>query len=41
MRGNMPDKAAGKFRQALSANCLLWEAFEGLSYLGVYSNYLS
>ncbi|KIJ17444.1 hypothetical protein PAXINDRAFT_168102 [Paxillus involutus ATCC 200175] len=34
MKGNLPEKAAASFRQALALNPLLWEAFEGLCLLG-------
>ncbi|KIM65304.1 hypothetical protein SCLCIDRAFT_112905 [Scleroderma citrinum Foug A] len=34
MRGNMPDKATSSFREALTLNPMLWEAFEGLCSLG-------
>lgn len=34
MKGNLQDKAAVSFQQALNLNPLLWEAFEGLCSLG-------
>ncbi|KAF9050654.1 TPR-like protein [Hymenopellis radicata] len=35
LKGNLQDKAAASFQQALNLNPLLWEAFEGLCTLGV------
>jgi anaphase-promoting complex subunit 3 len=40
MKGNLPEKAAASFRQALALNPLLWEAFEGLCLLGRWSEVL-
>ncbi|KAG6897293.1 hypothetical protein C0992_002735 [Termitomyces sp. T32_za158] len=34
LKGNLPEKALPSFRQALSLNPQLWEAFEGLCALG-------
>lgn len=34
LKGNLPEKAALSFRQALALNPMLWEAFEGLCALG-------
>ncbi|KAL0580244.1 chaperonin-containing T-complex alpha subunit Cct1 [Marasmius crinis-equi] len=34
LKGNLHDQAAQSFRQALSKNPLIWEAFEGLCALG-------
>ncbi|KAK1232258.1 chaperonin-containing T-complex alpha subunit Cct1 [Marasmius sp. AFHP31] len=34
LKGNLQDQAAQSFRQALSRNPLIWEAFEGLCALG-------
>lgn len=34
LKGNLPEKAAASFRQALALNPFLWEAFEGLCALG-------
>ncbi|KAG2360696.1 hypothetical protein BDR07DRAFT_1359826 [Suillus spraguei] len=31
MKGNLPEQATRNFRQALTLNPMLWEAFEGLS----------
>ncbi|KIY66286.1 TPR-like protein [Cylindrobasidium torrendii FP15055 ss-10] len=38
MKGNMQDKAVVAFQKALALNPLLWEAFDGLCYLGVVSS---
>ncbi|KAK0197270.1 hypothetical protein F5146DRAFT_1014772 [Armillaria mellea] len=35
LKGNLQDKAAASFQQALSLNPYIWEAFEGLCSLGV------
>lgn len=35
LKGNLPEKASLSYRQALSLNPQLWEAFEGLCALGV------
>lgn len=37
LKGNLPEKAASSFRQALALNPQLWEAFEGLCALGMFS----
>ncbi|KAH7924550.1 TPR-like protein [Leucogyrophana mollusca] len=34
LKGNLPEKASRSFRQALTLNPMLWEAFEGLCALG-------
>ncbi|KAF7967653.1 hypothetical protein HWV62_33571 [Athelia sp. TMB] len=34
LKGNIPEKAAISFRQALALNPLLWEAFDGLCSIG-------
>ncbi|KAH7912129.1 hypothetical protein BJ138DRAFT_1179026 [Hygrophoropsis aurantiaca] len=34
LKGNQPEKASQSFRQALTLNPMLWEAFEGLCSLG-------
>ncbi len=34
LKGNVPEKAAQSFRQALDLNPMLWEAFEGLCAVG-------
>ncbi|KAJ7632461.1 hypothetical protein FB45DRAFT_912493 [Roridomyces roridus] len=34
LKGNLPDDASLNFRQALSLNPLIWEAFEGLCAIG-------
>ncbi|KAF9452292.1 TPR-like protein [Macrolepiota fuliginosa MF-IS2] len=34
LKGNLPDKASRSYREALSSNPYLWEAFEGLCSLG-------
>lgn len=34
LKGNLPEKAVASFREALTMNPLLWEAFEGLCALG-------
>jgi anaphase-promoting complex subunit 3 len=34
LKGNLPDKASRSYREALSSNPYLWEAFEGLCTLG-------
>ena len=36
LKGNIPEKAAISFRQALALNPLLWEAFDGLCSIGNY-----
>lgn len=38
LKGNLPEKALSNFRQALTLNPLLWEAFEGLCVLGLSLN---
>lgn len=34
LKGNLPENATSSFRQALTTNPMLWEAFEGLCSLG-------
>jgi tetratricopeptide (TPR) repeat protein len=34
LKGNLPEKASRSFREALSSNPYIWEAFEGLCSLG-------
>lgn len=34
LKGNLPEKAALSFRQALALNPMLWEAFDGLCAIG-------
>ncbi len=36
LKGNLQDKAAASFQQALSLNPYIWEAFEGLCSLGAF-----
>jgi anaphase-promoting complex subunit 3 len=36
LKGNLSDKASKSYREALSSNPYLWEAFEGLCSLGSY-----
>lgn len=35
LKANLPDKAARSFRDALSLEPILWEAFEGLCAVGM------
>lgn len=41
LKGNLPEKAALSFRQALALNPMLWEAFDGLCSIGMCSKSLS
>lgn len=40
LHGNMAHKAAQSFREALSAEPLMWEAWEGLCAVGVFNLFL-
>lgn len=41
LKGNLQSDAAHSFRQSLSTNPLIWEAFEGLCALGNQLYFLS